>query len=53
MLQRYRTLDANVKGRLTIKSGKTSIESDCKILDKFKNELLSDCLLYTSDAADE
>ena len=42
MLQRYKKLDQNVKGRLTIKSGKTSIESDCKILDKFKNELLSD-----------
>ncbi len=42
MLQRYKTLDQNVKGKLTIKFGKTSIESDCEILDKFKNELLSE-----------
>jgi len=42
MLQRYRTLDQTVKGKLTFKTAKTSIESDCAILDKFKNELLSE-----------
>jgi len=42
MLQRYKTLDQTVKGKLTFKTAKTSIESDCEILDKFKNELLSD-----------
>ena len=42
MLQKYRTLDQTVKGKLTFKTAKTSIESDCSILDKFKNELLSE-----------
>ena len=42
MLQRYKILDTKVKGKLTIKSTKTSIESDCAILDKFKSELLSE-----------
>ena len=42
MIERYKKLDQTVKGRLAFKTTKTSIESDCEILDKFKNDLLSE-----------
>jgi hypothetical protein len=43
MLERYRQLDNKVSGRLQFKSANdTSVETDCEILDRFKNELLSE-----------
>ena len=40
MLERYRQLDNKVSGRLQFKSANdTSVETDCEILDRFKNEL--------------
>ena len=43
MLQRYKLLDQKTQRRLTFKrTSPTSIESDCAILDKFKNDLLSE-----------
>ena len=43
MLQRYKLLDAKTQRKLTFKrTSPTTIESDCTILDKFKNDLLSE-----------
>jgi len=43
MLKRYQQLDNKVSGRLQFKSANdTSVETDCEILDRFKNQLLSE-----------
>jgi len=43
MLEKYKKLDQQLVGKLQFKTAtKISIEADCKILDRFKKDLLSD-----------